>query len=170
MEDHELVSDFLNSRSERAFRNLYQAKTPYLYQMALRLTQDADTSQDLVQQMWVIAIRKLGEFEWRSGLKTWLTAILINLYRNQRREQERLVELHHMTEQPSIHTNVSVMDLEAAIALLPPGYRQVIILHDIEGYKHKEIADIMDISEGTSKSQLFRARNAIRQYLNDESV
>ena len=170
MEDQKLVHAFLKSRSETAFRDLYRSKTPHLYQMALRLTQDPTESEELVQEMWVVAIRKLSTFEWRSELKTWLTGILINLSRAKRkkRESEIALELDKQDVVEEIEFATSI-DLENAIAHLPSGYRQIIILHDIEGYKHKEIAELLDITEGTSKSQLFHARKNLRMYLSEET-
>lgn len=173
MEDQRLVREFLVYRSEKAFSKLYQAKTPHLYRIALRLTQSASESEELIQEMWIIAIRKLEGFEWRSELKTWLTGILINLARSKRkaRERESVVESEELTA----HGEVSDLsfaashDLEKGIAQLPPGYRQIIILHDIEGYKHREIAELLDVSEGTCKSQLFYARKALRAFLTDEA-
>ncbi len=172
LEDKKLVSEFLSTRSESAFQALYRAKTPHLYRMALRLTQDEASSEELVQEMWVVAIKKLAHFEWRSELKTWLTGILINLSRAKRKAMEREqsldvaeLEVHvASTEMQLINAN----DLENGIGTLPPGYRQIIILHDIEGYKHREIAELLDISEGTSKSQLFHARKMLREYLSED--
>lgn len=173
MEDKKLVQDFLGTRSEAAFLRLYRAKTPYLYQMALRLTQNEYQSEELIQETWVVAVRKLGDFQWKSELKTWLTGILINLFRSKRKAEEKnlVLQASELTEQEAISEAPSdtLKDLEKAIAQLPPGYRQIIILHDIEGYKHKEIASLLDISEGTSKSQLFHARKAIRQFLSEEN-
>lgn len=173
MDDRKLVADYLNTRSEKAFLRLYHSKTPRLYKTALRLTQDVELSQEIIQQMWVIAIRKLADFEWRSELLTWLTRILINLYRTIRRGKERLTNLspQHVELATEIEMAVDLsIDLEAAISQLPPGYRQIIILYDIEGYKHREIAELLDISEGTSKSQLFYARKSIREYLSDRTL
>ncbi len=171
MDDRKLVNEFLTSRSENAFLNLYRSKTPHLYRMALRLTQDEYQSEELVQEMWVVAIRKLEHFEWRSELKTWLIGILINLSRSKRKEKELAMDI---TEEMKLEASsemsfASAHDLENGIAELPPGYRQVIILHDIEGYKHKEIAELLDITEGTSKSQLFYARKALREYLSEDT-
>ena len=170
MEDQQLVIECLNTRSEQAFSNLYRSKTPHLYQMALRLTQDEDASQELVQEMWIIAIRKLHQFEWRSKLSTWLIGILINLSRTRRKKTEQEVALDNQEMVSDTTPDISfatVHDLEKGIAQLPPGYRQIIILHDVEGYKHREIAELLDIGEGTSKSQLFYARKALREFLSD---
>ncbi len=172
MDDRKLVSDYLNTQSEHAFLSLYNSKTPRLYKTALRLTQNEGQAQEIIQQMWVIAIRKLDEFEWRSELSTWLTAILFNLYRTLRKREEKMTELtsDHAAEMEVIKSTTDLsMDLESAISQLPPGYRQSIILHDIEGFKHREIAELLDISEGTSKSQLFYARKAIREYLDEKN-
>lgn len=152
--------------------NLYRSKTPHLFRMALRLTQDEYQSEELLQEMWIIAIKKLEKFEWRSELKTWLIGILINLARAKRKEQE--MELISDQEDVAAEGSSGELafsnsyDLENGIATLPPGYRQIIILHDIEGYKHREIAELLDVSEGTSKSQLFHARKMLREYLSEE--
>lgn len=170
MDDQQLVHEFLESRSESAFLQLYRSKTPHLYRMALRLTQDSYQSEELVQEMWVIAIRKLAQFEWRSELKTWLIGILINLARSKRKEEEAVELTEEMKQETTAEMSfASAQDLENGISELPPGYRQIIILHDIEGYKHKEIAELLDITEGTSKSQLFYARRTLREYLSEDT-
>jgi len=170
MNDRELVTTFLLNRDEHAFRALYRSKTPHLYRMARRLTQDESMSDDLVQEMWIVAIRKLGDFQWRSELKTWLIAILLNLYRSKRKADEREVALEaepHAAERSVETSLIDAQDLERAISALPPGYRQIVILHDIEGYTHQEIAALLDIHEGTSKSQLFHARRTLREYFGE---
>jgi RNA polymerase sigma-70 factor (ECF subfamily) len=168
-EDQKLVNAFIGSHSEKSFRDLYKAKTPRLYMLAMRLTgQNIPLSEELIQETWVRAIQKLPSFQWKSSLLTWLTGILINLNR------ERFRELVHykLTEEISDRTpsanKIEIMDLENAIKSLPHGYRQILILHDVEGYKHREIAEMLEIEEGTSKSQLFQARRAIRKFLNDK--
>lgn len=178
MSDRRLVDEFLKSRSERAFTSLYRAKTPRLYQMALRLTaHNRHQAEELIQEMWLIAIKKLAHFEWRSELMTWLTGILINLSKREKKQNTREMvsretwvgDLDEEDHEPRFTTD----DLENAMDQLPPGYRQVIILHDIEGYKHKEIAAMLDLNEGTSKSQLHHARKALRLYLkkgNDKKI
>ncbi|MGI9546546.1 MAG: RNA polymerase sigma factor [Flavobacteriaceae bacterium] len=170
MNDRRLVDEFLKSRSERAFATLYRAKTPRLYQMALRLTaHNQHQAEELIQEMWFIAIKKLVNFEWRSELMTWLTGILINLSRrwNEQNVREKasreswIADLEEDNNEPQFTND----DLENAMDELSPGYRQVVVLHDIEGYTHKEIAAMLDLNEGTSKSQLYHARRSLRQYL-----
>ena len=172
MDDRQLVDQFIRTRSDKAFKNLYRAKTPRLYQIALRLVaHDVHLAEELIQEMWVIAIRRIEDFQWRSELKTWLTGILINVSRDRRKKVENEKKLRNTVIQAPEEIDSSFFttyDLERAIGNLPPGFRQVIILYAIEGYKHKEIAKILDISEGTSKSQLFHARNALRQILKEK--
>jgi RNA polymerase sigma-70 factor (ECF subfamily) len=170
MKDRQLVDEFLKSRSEKVFSILYKAKTPRLYQMALRLTaHNQHQAEELIQEMWFIAIKKLVDFEWRSELMTWLIGILINLSRKERKKTKREIVSRETwvpdAEESSEETNFTTYDLEKAIDKLAPGYRRVVILHDIEGYKHKEIAELLDLNEGTSKSQLYHARRALRIYL-----
>ena len=170
-EDRQLVEDFLKFRSQQAFSRLYRAKTPHLYQMALRLTgQSSYEAEELIQQMWIVAIRRLEIFEWRSTLKTWLTGILINLNREvlNKLVSKKKAEEGLETVQQVSHNTQSIYDLELALSTLAKGYRQVIILHDIEGYTHKEISAWLGISEGTSKSQLFQARKAMREALMEQ--
>jgi len=169
--DQELVKDFLSSRSDAAFRKLYREKPPHLYQMALRLTShNTFEADELIQTMWITAIRKLDGFQWKSSLKTWLTGILINLNRDELRKvttQQKLSEqLETVSRQrPATHSGY---DIETALSRIALGYRKVIILHDLEGYQHKEIAALLNINEGTSKSQLFQARKALREQLTSQ--
>ena len=170
-EEQNLVDSFLKSRSEAIFRQLYRNQTPALYQMALRLSgQQVVDAEELIQNMWMVAIEKLPGFEWRSTFKTWLTGILINTSRQKYREKLRETSLEQLDDliiNESTNHQINPLDLENAITALPSGYRQVMILHDIEGYTHQEIATMLEVSPGTSKSQLFQARKAVRVYLND---
>lgn len=165
--DKSLVDEFLRTRKETAFQGLYQAHMPYLYNIALRLERgNRENADELIQEMWIVALRKLNGFEWRSSLKTWLTAIMINIYkRSLEKRSENMGTDEDMNDVRLDPQFESSFDLEKAISKLPPGYRELVILHDIEGYKHYEIALILNISEGTSKSQLFYARKKLRETL-----
>jgi RNA polymerase sigma-70 factor (ECF subfamily) len=163
--DLSLVKKFLRAGDEQAFRELYRCHTPVLYLLALRLVggREAD-AQDLIQDMWIRACHGLSEFEWRSSLRTWLAGILINRAREFNREG-RQRETEPMPDELPPATTVGReerIDLEQAIARLPVGYRHVLVLHDIEGYTHEEISRLLSITVGTSKSQLFHARKALR--------
>jgi RNA polymerase sigma-70 factor (ECF subfamily) len=168
MTDEILVNRFLASRSERDFRILYQANTPALYRTALRLCGGTkEMAEELIQETWCVAIRKLPGFQWKSSLRTWLIGILINLSKELHRRNAKIMT-NENTRQNQIHQNsfdLQSFDLENAIKALPPGYRQIVILHDVEGYTHHEIAEMLQITEGTSKSQLFHARKNLRDFL-----
>lgn len=170
--DRELVAVFLASRGEAAFRDLYRRYTPRLYQLARRiLAGDSGEAEEAVQETWVRAARRLDSFAWRSSLGTWLTGIAVNVCRDLiRRRQARLrpvpIETAEASE-PAAGPPAGGLriDLERAIAQLPHRYRQVLVLHDVEGLTHREISDLLDIEIGTSKSQLHQARKAMRQRL-----
>jgi RNA polymerase sigma-70 factor (ECF subfamily) len=162
-----LVRQFLTRRSRENFSLLYRQCTEGLGRVALYLCQgrhsDAD---DLVQETWITAIEKLEQFQERSSFNTWITGILINKYREQQRKRNRLstLEVVHR-KQPEAGLSNLAIDLQQAIRQLPDGYREILTLHDIEGFKHREIAELLGIQEGTSKSQLFQARKTMRQLL-----
>ena len=174
-DDRRLVERFLGSREEGAFRELYRAHTPALYKLALRLERGRDgAAQDLVQEAWMRAVPKLGEFRWRSALRTWLSSVLINVHREairQRMSQTRRIQ-EARGRLSVVGTPVPELtpDLERAIAELPDGQREVLVLHDIEGYTHREIAELTGVAEGTSKSQLSRARRLLREWLGREGA
>ncbi len=171
--DIHLVANFLNSCKEDDFLILYRMHTPRLYQTAIRISGgDEVMAQEMIQEMWVIAVQKLAYYKGISSLRTWLTGILINLSREWYRKESKFKNFTQVHKKESTvesdSQEIETMDLEMAIASLPEGYRQIIVLHDIEGYTHKEIGDMLEISDGTSKSQLFNARRAMREYLRDD--
>jgi RNA polymerase sigma-70 factor (ECF subfamily) len=167
--DRRLVSKFLARRNEPSFRELYHRHTPALYQLALRLVGwNVHEAEEVVQDTWMRAIEALGGFRWESSLRTWLSGIAINrcreLYR-QRVRQSHEVVIEQLAQEISTTENFERLDLEQAIAALPNGYRQVLVLHDVEGYTHEEISRMLEIEVGTSKSQLSRARSSVREAL-----
>lgn len=169
-DDRRLVKEFLGRRSEHAFRALYRVHTPALYGFALRLARgNRDEAEDIVQDAWVRAVAQLDGFRWQSSLKTWLHAVALNVYREtlrrrdtaarHRQELQRRFTVVHGDRRPP------PLDLERAVRELPDGQREALVLHDIEGYTHQEIAGLLGIAEGTSKSQLSKARRALRARL-----
>lgn len=170
--DQELVKRVLLTGDEQAFRHLYGRHTPRLLGLARNLTVgSALDADDLVQEMWLRAAGRLGGFEWRSSLRTWLSGILMNLVREAHRAASRLEFLELDDEAaawPPPPDPADRLELQAALAALGPGQRAVLVLHDVEGYTHEEIADLLDISPGTSKSQLSRARRAVVLFMNNE--
>jgi RNA polymerase sigma factor (sigma-70 family) len=155
---------------ELAFRQLYRRHTPRLHQLVLRLVggREAD-AEDVVQDTWLKATERLGSFRWESSFATWLCAIGLNVVRELARRRSRRPEVdwpeHHDPPQAAPLDLVDPLDLERAVAGLPAGYRTVLVLHDVEGYTHEEIGAALGIASGTSKSQLFWARQAVRAAL-----
>jgi RNA polymerase sigma-70 factor (ECF subfamily) len=165
--DQVLAERIVGAGDESAFRELYRRHTPRLYQFVLRVMGgDELEAEDVVQDTWIRVCRNLVDFRWESKFETWLTGIGLNLCRNRLRSSGRWTELCEaalgtVAEGP----RESRIDLERAISLLPPGCRTVLVLHDIEGFKHAEIAERLGVTAGTSKSQLFSARRAMRRLL-----
>ncbi len=170
-DDRELVKSYLLGRSEEAFRLLYRAHTPYLFCLALRLSGGRpDEAEDVLQEAWIRAAQRMDAFRWQSSLRTWLAGFVINCCREYRRRRPSALQ------DPSIPAPdrqtpcpTGALDLDRLVAALPAGQREVLVLFDIEGYTHKEIARRLDIALGTSKSRLFEARRTLRGALNKEA-
>lgn len=166
--ERQLVDTFLKSRNEHDFRCLYRLHDKRLYRMSVHLSAgDRMSADDIMQEMWIRAIKNIGRFEWRSSLYTWLVGILINCAKEHRKigqgnESLRLEDAMQMVDGITAEER---MDLMKSIGQLSPGYRTVLLLHDLEGYTHEEIGAMMGLSEGTSKSQLHHARAVIRKLL-----
>ena len=162
-DDVALVERFLRGRGEDAFRALYRAHTPALYALALRLTGgDRGEAEDLVQESWVRALTALRTFRAQSALRSWLCGVLVNVRRGRIRVDWRIVDAPDVEPLADTTCPDDAIDLERAIAALPEGARDVYVLHDVHGYTHREIAELLGIVEGTSKSQLNRARFLLR--------
>ena len=170
--DEVLVRLVADEGSEAAFRVLHRRYAPRLYRVALRMLATESDAEDALQEMWMRAVPRLAAFSWRSALPTWLTSILINVCRDvlDRRGRWVSVELDDEVVPTEPRGVGEPLDLERAVAALPPGCRAVFILHDVEGFTHEEIAEQMGYAVGTSKSQLFRARRALRRLLSGAAV
>jgi RNA polymerase sigma factor (sigma-70 family) len=168
-EERALVDRFLADRDERAFREIYRQHGPALYGFARTLLESDAVVDDIVQEAWLRAVRRLPSFDGRSSLRTWLIGFVVNCCRETWREARR-----HGTEQVTDNlredaaqpadNHAERLDLERALARLAPGYRTVLLLHDLQGMTHEEIGEILEIAPGTSKSQLARARQALRSW------
>ncbi|UCC48312.1 MAG: RNA polymerase sigma factor [Gemmatimonadota bacterium] len=154
----------------QAFERLYRRHVARVHSLARRMigTEDAD---EVTQDVFVRAWEKLGSFRGEAAFGTWLHRLAINVILGRRKQlgirRERFVDgekaIGHLSANPK--GAEAAIDFEAAMQLLPDGAQQVFVLHDVEGYKHEEIAEMMGISAGTSKSQLHRARLILRDYL-----
>lgn len=148
----------------RAFEGLYRALAPSVYGFCLRLARDAAEAQDCVQETFVRAWQRLGDFRGESRLGTWLHRIALNEVLGRRRH--RAVEHRHLAAvdpgaRRSLDDSATMQDIEEAIARLPERARDVFVLRAIYGYSHEEIGSMLGVTEGTSKSQLHRARKLL---------
>jgi RNA polymerase sigma-70 factor, ECF subfamily len=153
----------LRRGDEAAFRELYRLHTPRLFAVTMRLLSRPADAEDASQEAWLRAVRGLHAFRQESSFATWLTGIGIRCALEILRKRNLAVaDAPELSTTPVPHL---ALDLERAIAALPDGYRAVLVLHDIEGCTHEEIGALLDIEPGTSKSQLFHARRALRLWL-----
>jgi RNA polymerase sigma-70 factor, ECF subfamily len=164
---------------ERAFATLYQLHSKRVYSVCLRMTRDVAAAEDLAQEAFIQAFRKLNSFRGDSVFSTWLYRIAVNtvLMKLRRRNQPVLsLDGPVSSDSPSLKREVGKQDpslcgaidriaLRRAIEELPGGYRQIFHLHEVEGYRHHEIAELLQCSIGTSKSQLYKAKMKMRGLL-----
>lgn len=157
-----------------AQRALYDAHVDRVYRLAFRLSGDTELAQDFVQDAFIRAFQRLGDFRGDSSFSTWLHSITMSVSLNGLRKVKRLRQREAPLESAeSIGVVARRADpdlrrrLYAAIDDLPPGYRAVFVMHDVEGYTHEEIGGALGIQAGTSKAQLFRARAKLREVLAD---
>lgn len=168
LSDRELADAVIADGAEWAFRELYNRHTPRVFQLILRLLSGRPSdAEDVLQEVWLHAVRGLPRFRWEAAFRTWLTSIAIAQTQEWwRRRGVRVFEaLDDDVAAAKDAAPADRMDLESAIAALPTGYRTILVLHDVEGFTHDEIATRLGIAIGTSKSQLFAARRALRARL-----
>lgn len=157
-----------------AFGVLYDAHAPRVHAICLRLAGDPAEAAELVQDVFVRAWERLDSFRGDSAFGTWLHRLAVNVVfqrgRSARRRRQRVTvaaDLAHDPPPASIAGDDpgARMDLERAVATLPDVLRQVFVLHDVEGYQHPEIAELLGVPVGTCRSHLFRARRQLREHL-----
>lgn len=159
-----------------AFEIIYQRYHRRTYSLTMRMTNNASEAEDLTQEVFIQLFRKAGSFRGDSAFSTWLHRLTVNQvlmhFRRRSVKNEKVSDDGEMPEQtvngtanPNKMPVVDRIALKNAIAQLPPGYRNVFVLHDVEGYEHEEVARMMGISVGTSKSQLHKARLKLRSLL-----
>jgi RNA polymerase sigma-70 factor, ECF subfamily len=155
-----------------AFEQLYREHVGRVHALCLRLSGDPARAEELTQDVFVRAWEKLGSFQGKSAFGTWLHRLAVNVVLGDRRSEAVRVHRVFGTEEPERYERAGrapepghAMDLERAIATLPPGARAVFVLHDVEGYRHEEIAAMQGSAVGTSKAQLHRARRLLREAL-----
>ncbi len=155
-----------------AFERLYRENERKVFGLCLRLSSDFALAEELTQEVFVRAWRKLGSFRGESAFSTWLYPLAVNVALSERRSRRRRDARFVATDDPARLERAPAaprpeagFDLERAMAALPPGARSVFVLHDVEGRTHEEIAALLNLATGTSKAQLFRARRLLREAL-----
>lgn len=156
----------------RAIRLLYERHAPRVYAVVRRIAGDEDLAQDYAQEAWIRAIRALPTFRGDSRFSTWLHRIAVNaalqaLRKTETRRKREGPSPVDVAIAPAHRDSLLQKRLERALDGLPEGMRRVLILHDVEGYTHEEIGDVLGVTSGTSKSQLFKARSKMRVLLAD---
>ena len=168
--DDALIADIVARRSERAARMLVDRHSPRLLAAIRRLlASDSAAAEDVLQHAWISAISSLGSFRRDASFSTWMHRIAIRAALDHLRRRTPLHDCAAdavMSELSAPTTDVDgQLDLERMIGQLPAGCRSVLVLHDIEGFTHDEIAATLGIAAGTSKAHLFRARRLLRRWL-----
>ncbi len=160
-----------------AFERVYRAHVDRVYSVCVRMTADRTLAEELTQDTFVRAWQKLSLFRGESAFATWLHRLAVNVVLNARKSEGRMrkrvtTSTDEQEEESGVQTAAPLtfapgewMDIEAAIARLPPGARRIFVLHDVEGYRHEEIGEMLGITSGGSKAQLHRARMLLREAL-----
>jgi RNA polymerase sigma-70 factor, ECF subfamily len=157
----------------QAFESIYRQHAARIYTLACRMAGSPEDGEDLLQEIFLQAYRKLGSFKGDAALGTWLYRLALNhcldYVRSRQAKMSKLTETldAETSYQPVARreTPIARLDLERALERLPDGCREAFVLHDVEGFGHKEIGDLLGIAEGTSKSQVFKARAKLRALL-----
>jgi RNA polymerase sigma-70 factor (ECF subfamily) len=156
----------------QAVRGLYDRYAPRVYAVVRRIAGDDELAKDYAQEAWIRAIRALPTFRGDARFSTWLHRIAVNsalqaLRKSETRERREapLPPPEQVAVESISRDALLERRLEWALARLPEGMRKVLILHDVEGYTHEEIGEVLGVAAGTSKSQLFKARAKMRELL-----
>jgi RNA polymerase sigma-70 factor, ECF subfamily len=169
---------------EGAFAALFDAHKRRVYSLCLRMTGDAAEAEDLAQEAFLQLFRKIGTFRGESAFSTWLHRLVVNVVLMHLRKkglqqvsldepdssQDEPVKREYGDDDKRLLHSIDRITLSRAIEDLPPGYRAVLVLHDVEGYEHNEIAQILNCSVGNSKSQLHKARLKLREVLRSQQL
>jgi len=166
MTEAELIKACLEN-NRFAQRTLYDRYKRAMYTLAYRLTNDFDDANDVLQDAFLDVFRKLENFRGEATLGAWVRAIVIRKAYRKLEKPKMWQLIEEIPEDTSVDwgDSINAEYLEKAIQSLPEGFRTVFILIEVEGYTHKEAAEILGITEGTSKSQLFHAKKKLREML-----
>ena len=160
-----------------AFERLYRQNVNRVFSLCARMVSDRTRAEELTQDVFVRAWEKLHLFRGESSFATWLHRLTVNVVLNARKSEGRQkTRFEENDEETGMDAHAGIvgmplapgdlLDLEKAVEKLPPGARRVFVLHDVEGYKHEEIAEMLGVTSGATKAQLHRARLLLREALN----
>ncbi len=165
------------AKSEGAYKQLYEKYCGWLYSICVRYCNDRDDAQDILQDSFIAIFGHLDQFNLDLDFPVWIKKITVNTALAVHRKKNAAVYLHPVREVDqleildiSLLEDLDLEELRSFIAQLSPGRQQVFNLYFVEGYAHKEIAELLQISEGTSKSQLYDAKNELKRLLEQNSV
>lgn len=181
----QLTSDLELARAaaagdRNAFEVLYHRHNRRVYSLCLRMVGNASEAEDLTQEVFIQLYRRIGSYRGDAAFSTWLHRLTVNQVLMRFRKKDIKFEVtteegilpvvaEKGSENPSTMPIIDQIALDKAISELPTGYRTVFVLHDIEGYEHEEVAKMLGITAGTSKSQLHKARMKLRTLLSKKS-
>ena len=167
-----------------AFERLYRMHNRRVYSLCLRMLNNTAEAEDLTQEAFLQLFRKIGTFRGESAFSTWLHRLSVNVVLMKLRKKSGTESSWDEMTEPDedgggprrdfgtvdlrLSGSIDRVNLQRAVEQLPPGYKSVFVLHDVQGYEHNEIAEIMDCSIGNSKSQLHKARMRLRELLQEE--
>jgi len=167
-----------------AFEHLYRLHCRRVYFLCFRMVSDASEAEDITQDVFLQLFRKIHTFRGNSAFSTWLYRLTLNMvlmrFRKRKHvqvsidspstssERDASAPMEIGEEDFTLTGTIDRMSLQKALGQLPEGYKQMFILHDVEGYEHNEIARILGCSTGNSKTQLHKARQRLRELLNQE--
>jgi RNA polymerase sigma-70 factor (ECF subfamily) len=176
--DYALAREVAGGRTA-AVGDLYDRHRRRVYSLCLRMTGNAADAEDLTQEIFIHLLRKIGSFRGESQFTTWLHRLAVNqvlmYFRRVKARKEQMAEnvdaeisVSQRRKHAARSQVVERIALDAALAQVAPARRQVFVLHDVEGYSHGEIASMLGLKIGTSKSQLHKARRKLRRLLNSD--
>jgi len=169
VDEKQLVA-LARKQNTSAFEALYRLNVNSVYSLAYRLTANTALAEEMTQEVFIRAWQKLSLFEGKSAFSTWLYRLATNVILGLLRKKQPIVvslneNLPELQQGQRRRNPGQQIDLEKAILKLPHGARQIFVLYEVEGHKHNEIASLVGIAEGTSKTQLHRARKLLQELL-----
>ena len=177
MNIHRQIIKAAQQGNRKAQKELYELYAKAMYNISVRMLQDADKAQDCLQEAFIDAFTHLDQFDFRIEFGGWLKRLVINRCINEIKRSKRSDDFiggldsdDHHEEVETENKELKLAAIREAIKQLPNGSRAIFSMYALEGYDHVEIAEVLDISESTSKSQYMRAKNRIKAILQNQII